>query len=256
VTATIATTVAPVNGSVVPMRRAQLRRAGKGWRLRPWPNDPTALLLVLIDHSTVPDLDDLAAATDEARRLGATRLRTSALFPSAAQVAFEAGFESIDTLALLRLALDEQLDMRLAAEPPVSTRPLRAWHDRRAAQVDQDAFGTMWGNDTGSLGDVRTATPVHRARYIGSRTRIAGFAISGAGGDSGYVQRLAVARTDRRRGVGHHLVVDAVAWMRDRGLATAHVNTGLGNAPALALYESLGFVRLDDRLTIAERRLT
>jgi ribosomal-protein-alanine N-acetyltransferase len=213
------------------------------------------LLLVLIDHSTVPDLDDLAAATDEARRLGAARLRTSALFPRAAQIAFDAGFEPIDTLALLRLTLDEQLDTRLAGELRVSTRPLRAWHDRRAAQVDREAFGTMWGNDAGSLGDVRTATPVHRARYIGSRTRIAGFAISGAGGDSGYVQRVAVAQTDRRRRIGHDLVVDAVAWMRDRGLATAHVNTGVHNVPALALYEGLGFVRLDDRLTIAERRL-
>jgi len=213
------------------------------------------MLLVLVDHSVLPDIDELDAASEQARRHGATRLRTSALFPRAAEIAREARFEPIDTLALLRLSLDSQLDALLEREPSPNTRSLRAWHIARAARVDQQAFGRMWGNDASSLGEVRTATPAHRARFVGSRGHISGFAIFGAGGDSGYVQRLAVADADRRRGMARRLVVDGLQWMRGRGLATAHVNTGIYNAPALALYEGLGFVRLADQLTIAERQL-
>jgi ribosomal-protein-alanine N-acetyltransferase len=251
----ITSTVATVNGSVVPMGRVQLGRGGQAWRLRPWPNDPTVLLLVLVDHSAVPNGDDLEAAAAQARRHGAARLRTSALFPRAAEVALEAGFEPIDTLALLRLTLDSRLDARLERQPSPNTQPLRAWHLSRAARVDQEAFGQMWGNDARSLADARTATPAHRARFVGSRGHVAGFAISGAGGESGYVQRVAVAEAARRRGIARRLVVDGLLWMRQRGLTTAHVNTGIGNDPALALYEGLGFVRLDDQLTIAERLL-
>ena len=40
-----------------------------------------------------------------------------------------------------------------------------------------------------------------------------------------------------------------------RALTAAYVNTGFDNDPALALYEDLGFVRLDDQLTIVERTL-
>ena len=49
------------------------------------------------------------------------------------------------------------------------------------------------------------------------------------------------------------LVVDALAWMRGRPVTAVYVNTGLDNAGALALYEDLGFERMDERLTIAAR---
>jgi ribosomal protein S18 acetylase RimI-like enzyme len=223
--------------------------------LRPWPNDPSSLLLVLIDHSTIPDHDDIAAAVEQARQTGAARLRTSALFPRAAEIAVAAGFEPIDTLALLRRSVGDDIDTLVDGRPANELRTLRSWHDRRAAEVDRQAFGPVWGNDAASLRDVRAATPVHHARYVGASRHMSGFAISGAGGDSGYVQRLAVASGDRRHGIGRQLVIDALRWMRERRLSTAHVNTGIDNVAALALYEGLGFVRLDDHLTIAERRL-
>lgn len=247
-----------VNGSVLPVGRAASRRPRRGWRLRPWPNDPSSLLLVFVDHSSVPTPDDLEEATEHARRLGAARLRTSALFPRATEVAEDAGFFVIDRLALLRLDLHAA---RHTITPEVRrrhgrTRPLRRWHVERAAAVDQRAFGLVWGNDAASLADVRTATPVHRARYVGKRGSVVGFAISGAGGDSGYIQRVAVDPDVQRSGIGRRLVVDSLAWMIDRRLTTAHVNTGVDNTAALALYQSLGFVELDERLTIAERDLT
>jgi ribosomal protein S18 acetylase RimI-like enzyme len=64
-----------------------------------------------------------------------------------------------------------------------------------------------------------------------------------------------VSTDARRRGIGRELVADALVWMRRSGFATAYVNTGVGNAAALTLYEGFGFVRMDDQLVIAERRL-
>lgn len=235
---------------------AEPARAAPTWQLRPWPNDPTAKLLVFVDHSSVPTGSDLEDAVARARATGVRTLRTSAMFPRAAEVAREHGFEPIDTLHLLRLHLDEQTCRRidgLAAAAGHSTRPLRPWHHARAAVVDQDAFGSIWGNDAGSLADIRVATPHHRARIVRSGRRMAGFAISGWGGHTGYVQRVAVHRDHRRRGVARALVVDALAWMCVHPLTAAYVNTGLDNAAALALYEDLGFERLDERLVIAAR---
>jgi ribosomal protein S18 acetylase RimI-like enzyme len=206
----------------------------------------------------VPDGADIEQAVARARRAGVRTLRTSAMFPRAAEVAREHGFEPIDTLHLLRLELDDTAGARIDALATASdhrTRPLRAWHHVRAAEVDQDAFGPTWGNDAAGVADIRAATPHHRARLVRDGRRMAGFAISGRGGGSGYLQRVAVHHDHRRRGVARALVVDALAWMRARALAAAYVNTGLDNVAALALYEDLGFERLDARLTIAARDL-
>jgi ribosomal protein S18 acetylase RimI-like enzyme len=231
-------------------------RAAPTWQLRPWPNDPTAMLLVFVDHTSVPRGADLEAAVARARGAGVRTLRTSALLPRAAEVAREHGFMPVDTLHLLRLPLDEPTCRRIdawAVTTGHSTRALRPWHHARAAAVDQDAFGTTWGNDAASVADIRIATPHHRARMVRDGRRMAGFAISGWGGHTGYVQRVAVHREHRRRGVARALVIDALAWMSVRALSAAYVNTGLDNSAALALYEDLGFERLDERLVIAAR---
>ena len=237
-----------MNGSVV--RASQPAH----WRLRPWPNDPAVAHLVFTDHLSVPTVEDLTLAVDKALRLGRTTVRTSALFPRAAAVAGAAGFQEADRLALLKLTLDDHPG---PAERPAGSdriRPLRPWHHDRAAAVDQDAFGPTWGNDAAGLQDVRRATPLHRARYVRADDELAGFVIAGAAGDYGYVQRLAVATARRRRGIAHALVVDALTWMRRRSLRAAYVNTGVTNDAALALYEGLGFTRLNEQLVIAEYR--
>lgn len=212
--------------------------------------------LVFVDHTSTPVGTDFEQAVACARAAGVRTLRTSALFPGAAEVAREHGFAAIDTLHLLRLVLDEETRRgidALAAAGGHTTRPLRAWHHGRAALVDQDAFGATWGNDAASVADIRLATPHHRARMVREGRRMAGFAIFGWGGHAGYVQRVAVHRDHRRRGVARALVVDGLAWMSAPGLTAVYVNTGIGNAAALGLYEELGFERLDERLVIAAR---
>lgn len=238
--------------------RAGRAHPAQTWRLRPWPHDRSARLLVFVDLATPPTADDFARAVAQATADGVRVLRTSALYPRSAEIAHQLGFTTIDTLALLRLRLDDPVDRWIETQygavlPP--TRPLRAWHHARAAAVDAAAFGVMWGNDAASLGEIRSATPIHRARYVGRGQQLAGFAVSGASADTGYIQRLAVHPEQRRRGHARDLIADALAWMRRRRLGMAYVNTGLDNLPALALYEGIGFTRMDEVLTIVERAI-
>ena len=135
-------------------------------------------------------------------------------------------------------------------------RRLRRHHHAAAAVADRDAFGTRWGYDATAVSEVRRATPVHHARRIADRTTVDGYAISGAGATTGYLQRLAVRSYHRRRGLASALVTDALRWMTTRGVDSALVNTSVENTAALALYERFGFAALPERLTVAELALT
>lgn len=227
---------------------------GVPWRLRAWSGDPTLGHLVLLDHARLPSDAEIAAALDEAAHRGYRAVRTSALFPPAAEALGRVGFVPVDRLALLRL---DSLAHRPLVEPDTRLHPLRAWHRRAAARVDQQAFGAEWGNDADGLTDIERATPRHRSRVVlGGRTRrpaepIA-LAISGAAGRTGYLQRIAVTPTSQRQGLASALVADALAWMQSLGLADVLVNTGVANRAALQLYAGFGFVRLADVLTIGE----
>ncbi len=225
------------------------------WRLRRWPNDPTVAHLIFVDHLSLPTPGSVLAAVEQARQTGARAVRTSALYPRVADVLKSTGFETIDRLMLLRRELDESALTR-PADLEHRSRPFRVWHLPKAADVDQDAFGELWGNDTAGLREIRRATPHNRARLVRVRGELAGFAISGAAQENGYLQRLSVANAHRRQHVARALVLDAMNWMGGRRLSAAFVNTGVANAPAIDLYASLGFEPLDDELIIAERQLT
>lgn len=219
--------------------------------MREWPNDPTIAHLIFVDHAATPTPDEVIRAIAHARTRGARAVRTSALFPKAAEVVLDLGFEPIDRLALL----SRPISTRSAPPPGRPTRPMLAWHHAAAAQVDRDAFGPLWGNDAASLRDIRRATPRHRARIVRDGRRVVAFAVSGAAGDHGYLQRLAVATAHRRAGHARDLVADALRWMTADGLTSVLVNTGVDNVAALDLYDGFGFRRLTDTLTIAELRL-
>lgn len=223
------------------------------WRLKRWPTDPTVGHLVVHDHRLVPQPEQIDAAIVRSQRRGDRALRTSALFPAAAELFTAAGFEPIDRLALLRIDLpftgasrDDPSEVPLA--------PLRPWSRRAAATVDRAAFGPLWGNSPASLRDTLHATPANRGRIVRLDRQVVACAISGAAGAVGYVQRVAVDPEHRRRGFARHLVLDGLDWMTEQGATTALVNTGIANEPALALYRTLGFELLDDQLIIAERR--
>ncbi len=59
---------------------------------------------------------------------------------------------------------------------------------------------------------------------------------------------LMVAASYRRRGIGHALLEQAVTWAREAGVSKLELHVFPWNEPAIALYESFGFVREGLRL--------
>jgi ribosomal protein S18 acetylase RimI-like enzyme len=78
------------------------------------------------------------------------------------------------------------------------------------------------------------------------------FAVAGASSEHGYLQRLSVDPTRQRHGHGRHLTIDALGWMVRRGLPDCLVNTSVNNVAALALYDSVGFQPMRDRLRVLQ----
>jgi ribosomal protein S18 acetylase RimI-like enzyme len=226
-------------------------------RLGCWPYDDRVAHLVLLDHHMVPNATDVAGWIDDAKRSGATTVRTGALFPNATAAFLDAGFRVADTLALLICELG---DRRRNVEPPaersrIRVRRLRPAMLADAAAIDRRAFSAPWANDVAALGDIMTATPYHRARSVHLDGRMVAFSISGRAGSAGYVQRLAVDPSARRRGFATLLVDDALRWMQRRGVERAMVNTAVDNERALALYRSASFEEQPGSLLILERTL-
>ena len=208
----------------------------------------------------VPTQIDIAGWVDEASRQSALTVRTGALFPNATTPFLDAGFHTADTLTLLRRRLTDGTNRastptRVGVGGSIRLRRLRPTMLTEAAEIDRRAFSSPWANDTNALADIMTATPFHRSRSVHVDGRMVAFSISGRAGRSGYVQRLAVDPSTRRRGFAQLLLDDAVRWMQRRGVVDAMVNTAADNRPALSLYESVGFELQPGSLLILERSL-
>jgi ribosomal protein S18 acetylase RimI-like enzyme len=213
----------------------------------------------------VPTSLDVAGWIGEAGDQGARTVRTGALFPEAVPAFLDAGFEVVDTLTLLScpIAAVHRTSPAPTGRHPHSRRPedqlrmrrLRTPMMRDAAEIDRRSFAAPWANDAAALTDIMTATPYHRSRSVHHGRRMVGFSISGRANRSGYVQRLAVDPSVRRRGIARLLLDDALHWMGRRGVERVMVNTASDNHRALALYESSGFERVPGSLLILEREV-
>ena len=204
--------------------------SARSWRMRQWPNDPTVAHLIFIDHQTRARRRTRSSpAVDHAAAKGAGAIRTSAMFPASADVVISGRVHARSTgspCSRLDSPDDDTIvgfdttghrdptDARLAPPPRRRRRPAGVRAD--VGQRRRRACATS-----------ARATPVHHARIGPGRTvGSAGFAMSGAAADSGYLQRIAVAPDHRRRGIARDLVVDALRWMHTR---TAH---GAWSTPA------------------------
>jgi GNAT superfamily N-acetyltransferase len=222
-------------------------------RLGTWPHERDVGHLMLADHTMVPADADVRHWIAAAAERGVRTLRTGALFPESVDAFLNAGFRTVDLLALL------VCDPRTPPPHPpvhhVRTRRLTGRDLDAAAEVDQRAFHRRWSNSAASLGDIRGATPQHRSRKVTARGELVAFAISGRAGRCGYLQRLAVEPATQRRGYGTALVLDSLSWMRRHRVTSAMVNTAADNEAAIELYEALGFTRRHGDLQVLELTL-
>ncbi len=224
---------------------------GVSCRVQHWSFQPRTAQLVLYHQQRLPTLADLLRWTERLTELGYTTVRTTALAVPAGLRAETAGFHSIQELVLL-----EHTDPRhptptpARTTPPVATRRLVASQHMAASDIDVAAFTSAWGLEPRAIGEVCAATPRFRARGAGAP--LAAYALSGRDAKQGFLQRLAVAPTQQRAGLGLALVLDSLQWLARWRVQRVLVNTPTDNYPALALYEQLGFRRMSERLRVYE----
>ncbi|MGH9283580.1 MAG: GNAT family N-acetyltransferase [Acidimicrobiales bacterium] len=245
------------------MSAQTIERLGERARLATWRGD--GVVAHLAPTATRPlSAAFVADCLEWLRSQGYRSVVTSALSPAECQGFLQSGFDLQEELDLL------SHDLRgVPPWPRPRTRRLRRARrrDRPAVvEVDALAFQPFWRLHQGGLEEALAATPSVRfrvariERHPGERDRphrgtLSGYAITGRGGDTGYLQRLAVHPATRGQGMGRALVVDALAWLRRTGATRAMVNTQRSNDSAHALYEACGFRLLPEGLSVLARDL-
>jgi ribosomal protein S18 acetylase RimI-like enzyme len=208
-------------------------------RTGPWPADNSVAFLVPVPDGATASADFVRRCLGLLAEQGFQRVVTAALSPDEQRGFLEAGFSVHEHLHLLVLDKDTAL-------PPVPPGPrLRragAFRRRGLLKVDAAAFAPFWRLDRAGLRDAMGATQQRHLRVVlGVRHKVVGYAVCGASGGRGFVQRLAVLPEAQGHGIGKRLLLDGLHWLR--GLHAYHivVNTQFGNEPALALYRQVGF---------------
>jgi ribosomal protein S18 acetylase RimI-like enzyme len=209
---------------------------------------------VLYNQTRLPAPAEITTWIGELRAAGFDTIRTGALGAQAGARFERLGFESIQSLVLLEHTSINSMTSS-APDNSIETVRLAPDNDGMASEVDVAAFGPGWCIDRVGIGDVRSATPRHRARAVHVGADLVAYAVSGRDGRNGYVQRLAVSPEHQHQGHGLALVTDSLRWMARWRVRRALVNTHTGNEAALALYHRLGFTDLHDRLHVYERRI-
>jgi ribosomal protein S18 acetylase RimI-like enzyme len=131
---------------------------------------------------------------------------------------------------------DLPLDAAAAVEP--TSTPTQVWWD---------AAARLWGIAGERVASwrriidlIEPATGFAVMEQEGEAIAV-GFAV--ADGSLLGLFEIVVAGEWRHRGFGRRLTSSLLAWGRARGAATAYLQVVAGNAPAVALYRSLGFER-------------
>ncbi|MGH9037690.1 MAG: GNAT family N-acetyltransferase [Acidimicrobiia bacterium] len=259
------------------MSAQTIERLGERARLATWRGD--GIVAHLAPAATTPlSVEFITDCLEWLRARGYGSVVTSALSSRECGGFLRAGFD-----------LHEELDLLahdLTGLPSVPRGLHRARRRDRPVVIELDAiaFPPFWRLHEGGLEEALLATPSVRFRVAGpgwfdtarrgvggpraggargwgprrggeAARGAAGYAIAGRGGDTGYLQRLAVHPASRGQGLGRALVVDALVWLRRRGASRAMVNTQRTNEGARALYRACGFRLLPEGLSVLAREL-
>ena len=231
-------------------RLALLTFGTEQYRVGSWRGHATIGYVAPLSPTELLTRAGLEHALRRLTRRGYGEVLTAALTDAEQQFFRSAGFTVHERLHLL------QHDLHGVTSLPerAPLRRVRRWHHRALLEVDARAFDPFWKLDRANLLEAIQATPSTRVMGAFSPD-LCGYAVTGLAADHGYLQRLAVEPFVQGRGLGTLLVQDALSWLVDQGATGASVNTQELNGRALALYEHLGFVRVEPGLAVLRLEL-
>ena len=207
----------------------------QGWSrasARPWNDDVPAASLRLERGSS----DFLRVAASRLLEEGPEWVGSPPLDRSSSVPWERAGFSPFLSLDLHRKTLDGPVPQPGIAITEGSARDLRS-----LTPIDDDSFDGVWRLGPLGLAEAMVATPRSTLLLTADEDQVVGFAIVGFGNRAGYLQRIAVARSHRGRGLGRGLLRASLHWSLRRGAGYVLLNTRPGNEAATSLYASEGF---------------
>jgi [ribosomal protein S18]-alanine N-acetyltransferase len=134
----------------------------------------------------------------------------------------------------------------LRRSPPPVIRLLRPDRSQACARLHAEGFAHPWSPDEmGAL--ITSSSTVGAAALDPVSGRLRGFVLSRLAADEAEILTIAVDAAHQGRGVGRALLSENLRQVANAGAKALFLEVANDNAPALALYDRFGFVRVGER---------
>ena len=117
-------------------------------------------------------------------------------------------------------------------------------HVAQIAQLEKQCFSDPW-SEKSVASELNNRLSLWLVALDGAT--VAGYIGSQSVGDEADMMNVAVHPDYRRRGIARELVMGLVAALGEKGVHSLALEVRASNAPAIALYEQLGFTQVGRR---------
>ncbi len=153
------------------------------------------------------------------------------------QLLEESDFEHTDNVVVLMWERSTPLPNPATSE--INIRPMMPEDLDLVAEIDHDAFQSIWKNSFDSLSLAYAQTSQASVAEIGQE--IVGYQYCTTSSMGGHLARLAVKQKMQGKGVGYSLVHQLLGQYSRQGIKYVTVNTQKSNIASLGLYAKAGF---------------
>ena len=221
---------------------------GCKFKYSPWKSESSYGLIIPLKGTL--DQHAVLEVSKFMKELEYSEMFTSPLTPEEKSHFLEFGYMVKETLTLMKRSFDVPLQTQ--DRKNLSTHKLRKKDLDKILKIDHASFDTFWQFDENAFLNAKKATPYARLSVAKKNNRIAGYAITGAGVNEGFIQRLAILPDHQNSGFGTLLLNDGLDWLHRKGVSNVWVNTQPTNQAAINLYKKLKFEISEDELSVLQ----